>query len=583
LAVTSSKTDSLPATARAVVQGEAANASFLQLGAPGGKTEVRRKALADSLINTRFFPPFFTTVRMLALEAQAYHQLRPYPYWQFSDWKTEERGVLPRCLPLARRIVNKSAKWLFGKPVEISMPGNETAEKFLKEAWQLNRMPSRMVAGAERAGVEGGLVLKWSYDEEADIPLRFQVLSVINECRLFYDPHDRDCLLMARIQYPVFNPQDGEYYLYREEWTDDWEVHYRPQKMTTTNLHRVTQLGASGPFAIGQVPVIQGTKVEPDLYDKWEIASKSANPFKIIPVHHVRNSDALATFGKGDLWTDATGGMFRLMDRINLTYQGMDRNNQLYADPVIIFVDAKAGSDVLDRSIQPGQGVSIKSEEGFSAQAAKQAQVHHIEPDGAMRPHIRDYALDLKKEILSTVGSVDVDTSEVGNKGNLTEAVLVQLYAPLIETTEEKRKTFGEDGIAKFLERVAVGLSNLGAEKFKVDPKNRESYDVKLRWPEFFPLDDEGKTARFTRVMQEADAGYLPPERAIEVVLQMEGVEDVPVAKKELEAAMERQERMREATVSQAEADVEATKNPPQAAGSSKQSIGAGWRSKSAK
>lgn len=555
----------------------APNVSMLQLG--GVNVESRRKALADSLINTKFFPPSFTTIRMLAMEAQAYHQLRPYPYWQFGDWKVEDRGVLPRCLPLARRIVTKSARWLFGKPVEIHMPGSEPCEKFLREAWQLNRMPARMVAAAERAGVEGGVVLKWSYDEAADIKLRFQVLSVVNECRLFYDPHDSDQLLMARIQYPVFNPTDGEHYLYREEWTDAWEVHYRPQKMTTTNLHRITAGGDVGPFAIGQVPVIWGTKTEPDIYEAWVQESATPNRFGLIPVHHVRNAEALATFGKGDLWTDATGGMFRLMDRINLTYQGMDRHNQLYSDPTFIYIDAKAGPDVLDRPVQPGQATSIKSDEGYGPTGGKQAQAIMLESDGGVRPHMREYARDLMAEVLSTVGSVDVDTSEVGNKGNLTEAVLNQLYQPLIETTEEKRKTYGEDGIAKFLERVACGLSNLGAKEVKgVDPKKRDTHDVQIRWPEYFPLDDEAKQSRFTRVSQEADAGYLPHERAVEVVLQAEGVQDIPAAKKELEAAMERSERMREATVAQAEADVETTKNPPAPGG--KAAAGQAWRSR---
>lgn len=511
------------------------NLSMLRPGT--ADTKLRRRALADSLIGTHYWPPFFTTIRMLALEAEAYHALRPYPFWQFSDWKTEDRGVLPRCLPLARRVVCKSAKWLFGRPIEIHMPGSIDTERFIREAWQLNRMTSRMVAAAERGGVEGGVVLKWSYDEESLTPLRFQVLSPITECRLFYDPHDIDDLLMARIQYPVFNPRDGETYLYREEWTDDWEVRYKPQRMTTTNIHRFTSGGAYSPYPVATVPAMWGSKTEPDLYEKWEIdGAPMPNKFGLIPLHQIRNSEALATFGRGDMWTDVTGGMFRLLDRVNLTYQGMDRHNQLYSDPTFIYIDAKAGPDVLDRPITPGTAISVKSDDGFGAQPGRQARAIMLETEAGVRTHMRDYARDLMIEVLSTVGSVDVDTSEVGNKGNLTEAVLTQLYMPLIETTEEKRKTYGEDGIAKFLERCVCGLANLGVKQVVgIDQRNRASYDVQLRWPDYFPLDDDAKLDRFARIRAEVDAGYMPSDRGIEIILQAEGIQDIPAAKEELE------------------------------------------------
>lgn len=573
MAVTSERT----ARSQTGILSAGKNLSILQPA--NGDAEVRRKAWADSLIGTRHFPPYFTAIRMMALEALAYHNMRPYPYWAFSDWKIEDRGKLPNCLPLCRRIVNRSAKWLFGKPVEISLPGNETLEKFLREAWQLNRMPTKMVAAAEKGGIEGGVVLKMSYDEKEDVPLRFQVLSPITECRLFYDPHDADCLLMARIQYPVFNPQDGDHYMYREEWTAEWEVHYEPQPMKMSSLYPFTSGGFAGAFPVGEVPVISGTKTEPDLHE-WRITTKTRNRFGVIPLHHVRNAEALSTYGRGDLWSDVTGGIFRLVDRINLAYQGMDRNNQMYADPVTVFIDAKVAPDVVNRPLRAGENLDIKSEESFSTQGAKQAKVETIEFDGSMRPHMVEFALAIKQEILDTVGSVDVDTSEVGNKGNLTDAVLTQLWLPLIQTTEEKRKTYGEDGICKFLELCAIGLSNLGAKQVKgVDAKKLESHDVKLKWSDYFPMDDEEKSARFTRLDLEVQGGYLPLERAVESVLQMEGVEDIPKAKKELEGVHEQIARQKEAEVSQAEADVEVTKNPPAAAGG-KAGAGQNWRSR---
>lgn len=500
--------------------------------------EQRGRILASALVNTHYYPPGFEVVRQIAYEAGAYHNLRPYPYWAFADWKPEERGTLPRCLPLARRIVKKGAKWLFGRPVQIAIPGNKPLEEYFRDTWQRNRMPTRMVAGAERGGYQGGLALKWSYDETAENPLSFQLLSVIDQCRLYYDPHDSDRLLMARVQYPVFNPADGEYWLYREEWTDAQEVHYQPVRA------KFLQLARQGfpQFAYANVPVVSGSNTEPDLYEKWEITSARPNRFGVIPLHPIRNADIGDVWGAGDLWTDVGGGMFRLIDRLNLAYQYMDKSNQFDSERNLVFFDVDAGQDVVGRPLAPGQPLSLKSERLPDGTLAK-GQVVELEASGQMRPHLMEYAESLRQELLDTAGAVDVRPDEITNKGNLTSAVMSQLYAPLIETTEEKRKTYGEDGVAKFLERCAVGLANAGLTGRRSVPRiniaDEDNFDVQLKWPDFFALPEDEKTARVTRIISEVDNALMPPERAIEEVAKVEGIEDVDTMKEELAEAQE--------------------------------------------
>lgn len=91
--------------------------------------QARKARLAKACINCRYSPPGWIMARWQAMEAGAYHNLTPYPMWAFNEWKTEDRGPLPRCMPLPRSIVKKSAQWLFGRDVQISMPGNSELEE----------------------------------------------------------------------------------------------------------------------------------------------------------------------------------------------------------------------------------------------------------------------------------------------------------------------------------------------------------------------------------------------------------------------------------------------------------------------
>lgn len=462
--------------------------------------------MAAALINTTTLPPGLNVITNLSAEARAYYTLTPYPQFWFREWKTEDRGPLPRCLPLAKTVVNRGAKWLFGKPITLNCAGNETLETFLRDAWKANRMDTRLPAVARNGALDGGVALKFSYDETNEKKLIIQPLSIVDQVRFFYDPHDRDNLLMARVQYPYFDAAAGKTFWYREEWTADQEVHYEPVADEDLNKFSILSNNNFG-----------------DTYQGWKISSEEPNPFGLIPIVHIRNIENDDIWGGGDLLD-----LYRVMDRINLTYHLMDRSNQFDSEHNPIFIDADLDEQDIDRPLQPGEPLTLESKEG-----EHQAKVHFPEARGSLRPAMMEYAKDLRRQVLAAASSVEVDSAEITNKGNLTSAVLQQIYLPLIEATEEKRKTYGQDGIAHFLSLAARGLSNAGVSLDVTD--DPDSYHVEIGWPEHFGLSQDELSAVTARTQEQVISGFLTQDRAVERIAQAEGIEDAKALQDELD------------------------------------------------
>ena len=461
---------------------------------------------AASLIGTKTMPPGLQTMRAASQEAWAYHRGDPYPLYHFRNWMTEDRGPLPRCLPIAKSIVRKSARFLFGKPFRLTCAQNEAWETFLRRAWDDNGMNARLVALAEKAALETGIVIKFSYDEDAETPLQFQTLSIADQVRLYLDPHDRTKVLMARVQYEYFDAAAGKSMWYREEWTADEEVHYKP--LVAGDLY-------------GSFP-----RFNPDTSEKWEVESRTANLLGVIPLVYIKNIETDDHFGRLEL-----DDLYRVLDNINLTYHLMSRSNQFDAETNPIFIDADLDKLDIDKPLQPGQPLDIQTKEG----AESQAKVEFPSGGNALRPAMMEYAKDLRQQVLSAAGSVDVNQDEVSHIGNLTNAVLAQMYLPLIETTDEKRKSWGDTGLCSFFHVVAKGLANVGVQGLGIDPKNRDTYDIAIQWPPYFPLSEEEMTAKVTRLQLEETAGYLPHENAVEEVTEMEGRDDIKAILEALE------------------------------------------------
>ena len=154
-------------------------------------------------IGTKQPPVNFKSYEWLGKETRAYYDMNPYPYWAFASWRTGNNGPLPKCLPIVRNIVDKSARWLFGKDIDI-VCDNDTIKTAIDDVLDKNKIHSRLVNLAKLGGIEGGVALKYNV---VNNEVRIQTLSPVNEVKFYVNPHDKYEVLMVRIEYPFF---DGE-------------------------------------------------------------------------------------------------------------------------------------------------------------------------------------------------------------------------------------------------------------------------------------------------------------------------------------------------------------------------------------
>lgn len=471
----------------------------------------------NDLINTKYAPEGLMYISQIAKRAKAYHALTPYPWFGFSDWKTEDRGPLPKCLPFTRSIVKRGARWLFGKELDILVSGSDGLSELLNAEWKARRMPAKLVTLAENAAQEGSYCIKFFINPETK-EIQFTILSQIDNVRIYLDPLNQERMLMARIQVPYFDAKVGQYFLYREEWTEDQYVKYAPMPIT----YKVDPQ-----YQFGMTMVIAGTNFMPDSHDvQWVVESVKPNPYKVIPVVVINNIERNTQWGMGDLWS-----LEPMIDRINLTYHLMDKSNQFDSTPTPIFIDAVLEDDALNKPIAPGEVQSLKTDDVEGS--GLQAKVTLLEPSGKMRPYMGEFAENLIKMTYEASGSIRVDPDEITNKGNLTQSVLAQIYGPLIDTTNEKRRNYGTYGIVPLIHKLLVAMKNVGLWKGKVSiPKDP---DVSLHWPDYFPLSDAEVQQRLDRLVQQEQAGLITKDRVIRAMANADGIENVEAYVAELE------------------------------------------------
>ncbi len=451
-----------------------------------------------SIIGTKALPPGYLYLLESARKAKAYHALDPYPKYGFKSWKTETRGPVPKCYPFVRKIVRQSAVWLFGKPVSFTADGDDKAAEFLNEAWSQNRMPGRSVAMAELGGQSGGVVLKGSWDpelaEKSDDKngLRINVLDAVEHCRLYYDQRDSTKLIMARIQYPYLDYETNKWFLYREDWDDQEEVHYDPVPI---------------PGADSNDPVYP--MIRQEVEDKFVETSRDKNPFGVIPLVQIKNIEAGYWHGVGDLWR-----LYAAIDGLNLTYDLAHKDDQTAVFPHKVYIDVAPRAD--DAPIEDGPGaVEDLTSDG------DHPDVKLLETQGRIREYLENYAQEVKAQIYDAAGSVEIRPGEVTNHGSLTSSVMNFLFRPLIEQTDQKRQSYGEDGIAKFLETMLAGCNNAGFINFG------NGTDVSVVWPDHFTPTEEEMGLKGKRLVQMVEGGLMKQKDAAREVAMDSGVTDV--------------------------------------------------------
>lgn len=433
-------------------------------------------------------------------ESFAYFHGAPYPRYAFSpsQWP-DSKGPRPTPLPYVRTLVEEGADFLFrGGPPTFTVGDDPNAEGLISTIVRRNKLAARYIPLAVHVGNQGTLAAKFAYLPDDPLgPVRISFLSVPQECRIWVDPHDQSQVLMARIQYPYRSITDGKWYYFREEWTADLQVTYQPKPAGDSSVAHFMQLeGYAQTLGDG---------------GDWQVEKKAENPFGLVPVTLIRNKQVEGSpLGAGDCW-----GAFRIIDRIALTMHGEDHSNQMHSKPIPVFANAVLG---YAGEILPGEPVEVSN----TNPQGPPADFKLVEPSGAAREY-SFRSIDKWEELLyATVGLSRVDPATIGNKGNLTRLALMTAYARSVATSDRKRTSWGQDGLAVLFTNILLALERVGGvpEVRKVT----EDTQVECQWEDYFDATDDDVKNLSDRTIAQNKAGILPRDRAAERVALAEGV-----------------------------------------------------------
>lgn len=452
----------------------------------------------DLLVGTPHNPPGYEMIRNISRAARAYHDLFPYPqYSQMTrDWKIEDRGPFPRCLPFVNHIVEKGVQFLFARPLTFRCETDSGTET-VTNTWTANDMTRRSLVVGRIGALSGGVALKWWYDKEEG-GVKIDVLDPAEQTRFYWDSLYTDKLLMVRTQVPVWNHVKGYYEWCREDWTDKTHVVYKPVPVASISQNQI-----SDPYT---------TARKADGFEHWEIDYTEKNPFKVIPFWYIKNREDGTQYGLGDLWR-----FYNIVDLVNFTRDLEHKSNQKIVNPDKAFIDLAAPENEANTSANPVEVDVLETKDG----AGQQGKIWQFEQDPDFRIYLNRYAEELMKQLYDATGCVDIDYADVTNKGYMTAAVMHQLYAPLIDRTEEKRQCYGEDGLCVFFERMGIGMRNAGVEGWD------EVEDVQAVWPSYFSLAEAELMEAAERQVYLVQNNLTTMERAIRYVAAKDSVIDV--------------------------------------------------------
>ncbi len=455
----------------------------------------------DVLLNTTYPAPRQFEMALASWQAVDYYNCMPYPTHAFGpkQWALD-KGPFPTPLPYAQLLVDECAEFVFRNGVPVfSVPGDDKADPFLKQVIKSNRLNELWIPLAIDNGNQGAIAAKFSVDRSnTEMPVRITFLDIPQECRVWIDPHDRTRILMARIQYPYRDLSDGKWYFYREEWTAQSYVTYRPREAGAASI--------MNPAMLQGYPRTAGLGDD----DKWEIEAHEANEFGLIPITVLRNRAVKGNpLGEGDAWR-----AFRIMDRIALTLHGEDRSNQLHSEPTTVYKNADVQND---GPLEPGENMFVSNED-----PTKEADVFLLEPSGKARA-FSHMSIDKWEELLyKQIGLSRVDSAAVANKGNLTALAFSMIYARTIGTCDRKRELWGNSGMVPFFRNMMVALERIGGFK-DVTAITVES-DITCTWPTYFDDTDQDLATMTTRTNDQVAGGLLPRDRGATRLASAEGI-----------------------------------------------------------
>lgn len=206
--------------------------------------------------------------------------------------------------------------------------------------------------------------------------------------------------------------------------------------------------------------------------DQWQTVSIEPWPYPFPPMGHCQNLPSPhEVYGLSDLEPDTLD----LCDGINRTISNISRVVRLYAHPRTW---GKMIGEALNMDANPGAVIRLEHPD---------AELHNLEMQSDLSSSI-----DLYRRLVAALHEEtripEVATGKMDSAGNLSSLALRILYAPLMQKTESKRRTYGH-AIESIFYRA---LSLRGFEDVKVE----------LLWPDTLPADPEG-TRRMALIDQQ--------------------------------------------------------------------------------
>lgn len=213
----------------------------------------------------------------------------------------------------------------------------------------------------------------------------------------------------------------------------------------------------------------------------WITLSETPWPYTFAPILHAQNLPSPhEAYGIADLEPD----VLHLCDSINRTASVINRILRLYGFPRTW---GKMIGDALVIDANPGSVLRLEHPE---------AELHNLEMQSDLSSSI-DFYRRLIGALHETTRIPEIATGKLDNAGQLSSLALKIMYAPLIQKTETKRRTYGLL-IEDLLERVCsiAGYPNV---------------QVQIAWPEILPSDPEGerRTALIDRQLGVSQATIL--------------------------------------------------------------------------
>ena len=359
---------------------------------------------------------------------EAYHGTLPPPFTVTPNG-TDDNVVANK----ARVIVNKGVSFLFERPIDFELGGDEgadtPAEEYLDRVWQRNRQATTLQKLAMNGSVCGHIFVKLVL-RPGDVPR----LIVLDPAMVSVEWDDADIELVTRyrVQWTALDPSTRRPLLRRQVIEPDGPLRWRILDQE------------SGPDGL-----------------TWRTTATPLWPYPFPPIVDGQNLPLPNEYwGESDLESD----VIDLIIARSRTLSNLARIIRFHGHPLTWGKGFSANQ--LNRS--PDNTVVLPSAD---------AELHNLEMVSDLHSHM-EYDRRLDEAIHEIARIPAIATGKVENIGQLSGLAMQILFAPLVEKTETKRSTYGD-----FLTELNRRLLILGGYDAEA------ATPVSIRWPEILPGD----------------------------------------------------------------------------------------------